>query len=79
MTEVTQLAQAISGAPISKDEKIAWLKLVPYMPEEDLQKLIDTFIEHRNKVDDIRNDYLEKAQTVIDADQAADVVKELAA
>ncbi|MFH1711706.1 MAG: hypothetical protein ABH846_00510 [Patescibacteria group bacterium] len=78
MIDVTQLAKSISGAPISKDEKIAWLKLVPYMPEEDLQKLIDTFVEHRQKVDVIRNDYLEQVQQVIDEDKADELVREIA-
>lgn len=75
MIDVAQLAKTISDAPIAQEEKLSWLKLIPYMPEDDLQKLVDVLTDQTTKMRNLRTDYLSRAQKIIDLDQAHDVAE----
>ncbi|MFB6181603.1 MAG: hypothetical protein ABEJ24_01775 [Candidatus Magasanikbacteria bacterium] len=61
-----KLGQALANAPISQGEKEAWLKIIPHMNESQLQNLYDALAEEQEQLSRLREEYLEKAQEVID-------------
>lgn len=77
MVDVIEIARALANAPIPAEEKKAWKEAIPYMPEEEVNKLLKALQEHSEEVERLRTEYLEKAQKIIDQEKASEVAEGL--
>ena len=75
MITIERITTAIRNAQISKEEKEAWVNLVPHLTEGELEELVASFENETQELASLRVNYLTKVQAVVDSAAAEEARK----
>ncbi|HCC22360.1 hypothetical protein A2480_03085 [Candidatus Uhrbacteria bacterium RIFOXYC2_FULL_47_19] len=66
MVDIEKLVALLNSADLPEGEREAWIELVPLLPVDQIEELMVTLETEQSQLTALRQDYLTRAQAVID-------------